>query len=161
MTLGRKFARPVAKWYLWPGHMLNQQNLYVRGQEEKGGEQYNRGPYNYGIKALSANRFRMWQILLCLLLLLLCMPQFEIKREGFPCHMPGQEEGLGSPFVAQIGGKENYVYAKWKERKKAWPKAARPRLVSPHLTSPKLVSFSMAHSSTHCLRLRTVEQKSS
>lgn len=54
------------------------------------------------------------------------MPQFGIKREGFPWHT-GQEEGLGSPFVAQIGGKENYVYAKWKERKKAWPKA--PRLV--------------------------------
>lgn len=33
MTLGRKFARPVAKWYLWPGHMLNQQHLYVRGRE--------------------------------------------------------------------------------------------------------------------------------
>lgn len=59
MTLGRKFARPVAKWYLWPGHMLNQQNFHVKG-ERKAGEQYNGGPYNYGIKALSANRFRMW-----------------------------------------------------------------------------------------------------
>lgn len=121
------------------------------------GVQYNRGPYNYGIKALSANRFRMWKILLCLLLLLLCMPQFEIKREREEDSLAtGGGLGLASSFVAQIGGKENYVYAKWKERKKAWPKAARLRLTSPHL-----VSFSMAHSSTHCLRLRTVERKSS
>lgn len=121
------------------------------------GVQYNRGPYNYGIKALSANRFRMWQILLCLLLLLLCMPQFEILREREGDSLAtGGGLGLASSFVVQIGGKENYVYAKWKERKKAWPKAARLRLTSPHL-----VSFSMAHSSTHCLRLRTVERKSS
>lgn len=60
------------------------------------------------------------------------MPQFEIKRErggGFR----GGGLGLASSFVAQIGGKENYVYAKWKERKKAWPKAARLRLTSPRL----------------------------
>lgn len=93
MTLGRKFAR-----YLWPGHMLNQQHLYVRGRKrEAKGVLYNGGPYNYGIKALSANRFRMWQILRCLLLLLLCMPQFQIKRER-ESRIPlphGEREGGG------------------------------------------------------------------
>lgn len=138
MTLGRKFAR--SKWYLWPGHMLNQQHLYARGgAQQRGvrGVQYNRGPYNYGIKALSANRFRMWQILLCLLLLLLCMPQFEIKRERDTLATRG--EGCG--WVRLLWPKQAEKKIMFTQSGKKERKPGRKQLgsVSPHLTSSRFL----------------------
>lgn len=96
-----------------------------------------KGVYNYGIKALSANRFRMCCV--CCSFFYACHNS-KLRERGRGIPLPhGEGLGLASSFVAQIGGKENYVYAKWKERKKAWPKAARLRLTSPHLTSSRFL----------------------
>lgn len=121
--------------------MLNQQHLCGRGcgPGRREGVQYNRGPYNYGIKALSANRFRMWKILLCLLLLLLCMPQFEIKREreGDSLATRGRT-GAGFVFCGPNRRKRKLCLRKVERKKESLAESGSP---PSHLTSPRLVFY--------------------